>query len=177
MTALLCPRNCAQEAATNTSRPWWNRRRKRSRPSPRRTVRGNRVGALARYVRARNRRRCASRHARRRWAAWREPRDLGGPCDGAWDAGHAGFDVAEVFAIGELSESEANRMIPGGEVFDAAMALIPLGADLQLVTGNDLHVMRGNQSALTHRVPPGWAGRKFDGAGKGPKNWNQNISS
>jgi hypothetical protein len=43
------------------------------------------------------------------------------------------FDIAEAFAIGELSKSQTEELIPAGEIFDVAIALVALDANLKLV--------------------------------------------
>ena len=45
------------------------------------------------------------------------------------------FDVAQAFSISELSEGEAEKLIPTGKVFDVAMALVLLQTGLKLVMG------------------------------------------
>ena len=39
-----------------------------------------------------------------------------------------GFDVVETFAIGELSKGQTEELIPSGEIFDVAIALVPIDA-------------------------------------------------
>jgi len=43
------------------------------------------------------------------------------------------FDIAEAFAIGGLSKSQTEELIPAGEIFDVAIALVALDANLKLL--------------------------------------------
>jgi hypothetical protein len=43
------------------------------------------------------------------------------------------FDIAEAFAISELSKGQTEELIPAGEIFDVAIALVPIDANLKLV--------------------------------------------
>src|SRR5256886_16103630 len=45
------------------------------------------------------------------------------------------FDIAETFAIGELSKSQTEELIPAGEIFDVAIALVSIDANSKLVGG------------------------------------------
>lgn len=78
-----------------------------------------------------------------------------------------GFHAAQTFRVSELSESEAEELIPAGEVLEVAMAFVPLDTVLKLVTRHELHELRENRLALIHRLPPGGDGRRFDDAGRG----------
>jgi len=70
------------------------------------------------------------------------------------------FDIAETFAIGELSKGQAKELIPAGEIFDVAMALVSIDANLKLVGGEEVHELRENGSALVHLLPPEQAGKQ-----------------
>jgi hypothetical protein len=59
-----------------------------------------------------------------------------------------GFDIAETFAISELSKGQTEELIPAGEIFDVAIALVPIDANLKLVSGEEFHELRENGSAL-----------------------------
>ena len=65
-----------------------------------------------------------------------------------------GFDIAETFAIGELSKGQTKELIPAREIFDVAIALVPIDANLKLVSGEEVHELRENGSALVHPLPP-----------------------
>src|SRR5438445_3504343 len=54
------------------------------------------------------------------------------------------FDIAETFAIGELSKRQTKELIPAGEIFEVTIALVPLDANLKLVGGEELHDLREN---------------------------------
>ncbi len=43
------------------------------------------------------------------------------------------FDIAEAFAIGKLSKGQTEELIPAGEIFDVAIALVAIDANLKLV--------------------------------------------
>ena len=70
------------------------------------------------------------------------------------------FDIAETFAIGELSKRQTKELIPAGEIFDVTIALVPLDANLKVVGGEELHELRENGSALVHLLPPEQAGKQ-----------------
>jgi hypothetical protein len=65
-----------------------------------------------------------------------------------------GFDIAETFAISELSEGQAKELIPVGEFFDVAIALVAIDANLKLVSREEVHELREDGSAKIHPLPP-----------------------
>ena len=65
-----------------------------------------------------------------------------------------GFDIAETFAIGELSEGQTKELIPAGEFFDVAIALVAIDANLKLVGREEIHELREDGSAKIHSLPP-----------------------
>ena len=69
-----------------------------------------------------------------------------------------GFDVAQTAAIGELSESQTEELIPAREIFDVAIALVAIDAKLKLVARNELHELRENRLARVHGLPPKQSG-------------------
>ena len=71
-----------------------------------------------------------------------------------------GFDIAETFAVGGLSEGQTKELIPAGEFFDVAIALVAIDANLKLVSGEEVHELRENGSALVHPLPPEQAGKQ-----------------
>jgi hypothetical protein len=65
-----------------------------------------------------------------------------------------GLDIAETFAIGELSEGQANELISTGEFFDVAIALVAIDANLKLVSGEEVQELREDGSAKIHPLSP-----------------------
>jgi hypothetical protein len=65
-----------------------------------------------------------------------------------------GFDIAETFATGELSKSPTKELIPAGEFFDVAIALVAIDANLKLVGREKVHELREDGSAKIHPLPP-----------------------
>jgi hypothetical protein len=65
-----------------------------------------------------------------------------------------GFDVAETVAIGELSESQAEKLIPARKTFDVTMAVVAIDAELKLAGRYELHELSENGLARVHRLPP-----------------------
>jgi hypothetical protein len=49
------------------------------------------------------------------------------------------FDIAEAFAISELSKGQTEGLIPAGELFHVAIALVRIDANLKLVSGEEFH--------------------------------------
>ena len=72
----------------------------------------------------------------------------------------AGFDVAKTFAVGELSEVQAKKLIPARKILDVAIALIAIEAKLKLVGWQIIQELRKNGSAKIHRLPPQKAGKQ-----------------
>jgi len=70
------------------------------------------------------------------------------------------FAIAEAFAISELSKGQTEELIPAGEIFDVAIALVPIDANLKLVGGKEVHELRENGSAKIHLLPPERAGKQ-----------------
>jgi hypothetical protein len=70
------------------------------------------------------------------------------------------FDIAEAFAISELGKGQTEELIPAGEIFDVAIALVPIDANLKLVGGEEVLELRGNGSALIHPLPPEQTGKQ-----------------
>jgi hypothetical protein len=71
-----------------------------------------------------------------------------------------GFDIAETFAIGELSKGQTKELIPAGEIFDVAIALVSIDANLKLVGWEKVHELRKNGSPKIHLLPPEQAGKQ-----------------
>src|SRR5205807_8184186 len=70
------------------------------------------------------------------------------------------FDIAEAFAISELSKGQTAELIPAGDIFDVAIAMVPIDANLKLVGGKEVHELRENGSAKIHLLPPERAGKQ-----------------
>ncbi len=51
-------------------------------------------------------------------------------------------------------------VIAAGEIFDVAIALVPIDANLKLVGGEEFHELREDGSALVHPLPPEQAGKQ-----------------
>ena len=75
-----------------------------------------------------------------------------------------GFDVAQTGAIGELSKSQTEELIPAREIFDVTIALVAIDAKLKLVARNELHELSENRLAEVHRLPPKQSGKQSYGA-------------
>jgi hypothetical protein len=71
-----------------------------------------------------------------------------------------GFDIAEAFAVGELSKGQTKELIPAGEIFDVAIALVLIDTNLKLVGGEEVHELREDGSAKIHLLPPEQAGKQ-----------------
>jgi len=65
-----------------------------------------------------------------------------------------GFDIAETLAISELSKGQTQELIPAREIFDVAIALVSIDANLKLVCREEIHELRENRSAKIHQLPP-----------------------
>jgi hypothetical protein len=72
----------------------------------------------------------------------------------------ASFDIAKTFAVRELSKGQAKELIPTREIFDVAIALISIDANLKLVGRQTIHELRENGSAKIHQLPPEQAGKQ-----------------
>jgi hypothetical protein len=65
-----------------------------------------------------------------------------------------GFDIAENFAAGELSEAQTKELIPAGKFFDVAIALVAINANLKLAGRKEVPELREDCSAKIHALPP-----------------------
>ena len=65
-----------------------------------------------------------------------------------------GFDVAQTGAIGELSESQTEELVPAREVFDITMTVVAIDAELKLIARDELHQLRENRLPRVHGMPP-----------------------
>ena len=80
------------------------------------------------------------------------------------------FDGAQTFAISELRESEAAKLIPARKIFAVALTLIAIDRELKLVGGDELQALRENRLPRVHRLPPKQDGKQSDGAPEEPNN-------
>ena len=71
-----------------------------------------------------------------------------------------GFDIAKTFAVSELGKAQRKELIPAGKIFDVAIAVIAIDANLKLMRGEEIHELRKDSSAKIHRVPPEQAGKQ-----------------
>jgi hypothetical protein len=65
-----------------------------------------------------------------------------------------GFDVAETRALGQLSESQTEELIPAREIFHVTIAMVLIDAELEPVGRDELHQLGENRSAAVHGLPP-----------------------
>jgi hypothetical protein len=70
------------------------------------------------------------------------------------------LDIAQALAISELSKDQTKELIPAGEVFDIAVALLSVDANLKLITRNVVQQLSENGSAKIHLLPPAKAGKQ-----------------
>jgi hypothetical protein len=70
------------------------------------------------------------------------------------------FDIAQALAISELSKDQTKELIPAGEVFDIAVALVSVDANLKLITRKVVQELSENGSAKIHLLPPAKAGKQ-----------------
>lgn len=64
-----------------------------------------------------------------------------------------GFDIAESFAVGELSKGQTKELIPARKIFDVVMALVSIDANLRLVGRHEDHELGDTRSAKIHLLP------------------------
>lgn len=64
------------------------------------------------------------------------------------------LDVAKTFAIGELSKSHTEELIPAGKGLDLVVALVALDTFLKFVGGKELHHLCENGFSDIHRPSP-----------------------
>jgi hypothetical protein len=64
------------------------------------------------------------------------------------------LDSAQTFAVGELSEGQTKELIPAGEFFDIAIALVAIDANLKLLSREEIHELREDGLAKIHSLPP-----------------------
>jgi hypothetical protein len=80
------------------------------------------------------------------------------------------FDIAQAVAISELSEGQAEELIPTREVFDVAIALVAIDANLKLVGRDEIQKLRKNGSAKIHRLSPKEGGKQQNHAKNDARN-------
>jgi hypothetical protein len=59
-----------------------------------------------------------------------------------------------------MSKRQTEELIPAGEIFEVAIVLVPIDANLKLVGGEEFHELRENGSALVYPLPPKQAGKQ-----------------
>ena len=64
----------------------------------------------------------------------------------------AGFDISEAFSVSELGKGHTEELIVAREFSDPVVALIPLNAFVELVSGQEIQDLRKNDSSSMH--PP-----------------------
>jgi len=70
------------------------------------------------------------------------------------------FDVAQAAPISELRKDEAEELIPTREIFDVAIALVAIDANLKLVGREEIQKLRKNGSAKIHQLSPKQGGKQ-----------------
>jgi hypothetical protein len=78
---------------------------------------------------------------------------------GCWTRRQASIS-RKIFAIDELSKGQTEELVPAGEIFDVAIALAPIDADLKLIAGEEVQELRENGSAWVHLLPPEQAAKR-----------------
>lgn len=69
----------------------------------------------------------------------------------------AGFDIAQAFPIGQLSECHAAELILAREVFDISVAVVALNTTTKRMQWQVIHCLRENKFACVHRLTaPTW---------------------
>jgi hypothetical protein len=71
-----------------------------------------------------------------------------------------GLDVAETAAIGELSKSQTEELLPAREILDVTVALISIDAKLKLLAWDELQELSENRLTEVHRLPPQHSGKQ-----------------
>jgi len=71
-----------------------------------------------------------------------------------------GFDIAKTFAAGELSKDQRKELIPSGEIFDVAIARVPIDANLKLLGGEEVHELREDGSVKINLQPAEQGGKQ-----------------
>jgi hypothetical protein len=75
------------------------------------------------------------------------------------------FDIAQAFPISQLRKGQAEELIPTRKSFDLVMALIPLYALAEFVSGKKVRQLGKYRFAGIHQPSP-FAGRRKYGSGK-----------
>jgi hypothetical protein len=70
------------------------------------------------------------------------------------------FDVAQAFTPGQLRKSQTQKLVPAGEIFDVAIAVVAIDAKLKRVGREKIRELRKDGSAKVHRLPPEQAGKQ-----------------
>jgi hypothetical protein len=64
------------------------------------------------------------------------------------------FDVAKTVAIGQLSKSHGQKLIPARQSAHTAIAVVSVNAAAKLVVRDELHDLSKNGLSLIHTDPP-----------------------
>src|SRR5262247_1632595 len=68
--------------------------------------------------------------------------------------GQTYFNVAQTFAIGQLSEGHRQKLLPTGEPSNTLVAIVASHADVEIVVGNELQDLTEDSLFLAHASPP-----------------------
>jgi hypothetical protein len=63
-----------------------------------------------------------------------------------------GFDISEAFSVSELSKGHTEKLVVAREFSDSIIALIPLNAFVEFVSGEEIQDLGENDSSSMH--PP-----------------------
>jgi len=67
------------------------------------------------------------------------------------------LDIPKAFPEGELGKGHGEKLIPAGEALDLVVAVVTIDTLAKLVSGQEVHQLRENRFACTHRPsPPAW---------------------
>lgn len=65
-----------------------------------------------------------------------------------------GLAIAQTFAIGQLGEGHAQKLVPAGKSTDLVVALIAIDATMKFVRRDQIHQLRKDRSAQMHACYP-----------------------
>jgi hypothetical protein len=74
------------------------------------------------------------------------------------DSIEARFDVSKAFTPGELGERNGEELVEAGQFPDAVIPLIPVDAEIELVTRDEIEKLGEDDPALVHKFAPGIEG-------------------
>jgi hypothetical protein len=112
-----------------------------------------------------------------------EDRTIDGPAPSARPRPQEGPNVSilsktpsETFAVGELSEGQTKELIPAGEFFDVAIALVAIDTNLELVGREKVYELGEDGSAKIHPLPPDKRGSSNTGPNDKQKLKSKNFT-